>query len=85
MVLLKTVRATVSAVSAFSGRVITDLPIMLSGILATPEAELAQIISRVGFHNTKARHLRATAQIITDQYNGEVPGKIRQLNVLSRG
>jgi len=42
-------------------------------MLALGEAGLKPFISSIGLYNMKARNLIATAQILADQYGGEVP------------
>ncbi len=37
------------------------------------EEELLQFISSVSYPNSKARHLRALARVLVEQFNGEVP------------
>ena len=42
-------------------------------VLKTPEATLNQWITKVNFHNRKAKHIKQTTQILKDRYNSKVP------------
>jgi endonuclease III len=47
-----------------------------------PEELIAEWIFPVGFYRTKAKHLKALAQALLVQYNGEVPRDIEKLCTL---
>ena len=51
-------------------------------ILKTPEATLNKWISKVGFHNRKAMHIKKTTQILADEHKGKVPSDYDQLIAL---
>ncbi len=44
--------------------------------------KLDQDISKINFHNNKAKNIKAACQIIADQYNGEVPDTMEALDAL---
>lgn len=46
------------------------------------QGELEQILRRIGMYKTKAKNVKGLAQIIHEQYGGEVPGDYDQLIVL---
>ena len=51
--------------------------------LATADCEhVAQLIQGVGLHRTKARHLVATAKILTESFQGQVPQTLPELLTL---
>lgn len=41
-----------------------------------------QMISKVNFHENKAKNIKASAQMIIDQYGGQVPENMEQLDAL---
>ena len=43
------------------------------------EEELQQIIKRIGMYKTKSKNVKNLARIITEQYQGEVPGDYEKL------
>ncbi|KAI9842927.1 MAG: DNA N-glycosylase and apurinic/apyrimidinic (AP) lyase [Sclerophora amabilis] len=45
----------------------------VSNIRALPAPQLDTLIYQVGFHNTKTRHLKAVAEILADEHDGDVP------------
>lgn len=51
-------------------------------IANTPEARIDRLISMVGFHATKARHLRMAAKICLKNYKGRVPDTLKGLLAL---
>lgn len=46
------------------------------------QGELEQILRRIGMYKTKAKNVKGLAQIIHEQYGGEVPGDYDQLIAL---
>ena len=57
-------------------RLRTELPppgLTLEGIRQVEPARLNELIRLVGFHNNKTRFLKRTADILVDQYNGDIP------------
>lgn len=54
----------------------------LDNILKMDEEELDSIISKVGFHKTKAKNIKKAAQILKDQYGGKVPSNKKDLESL---
>ena len=51
----------------------------LQNILAVDPVKLNELIYVVGFHNTKTRHIKAAAEILRDQYDGDIPDTIEGL------
>lgn len=51
-------------------------------ILELNEAELAQRIKRIGFHNAKARHILQLCHKLLEEFNGEVPNTLEELTSL---
>lgn len=51
----------------------------VADLAAADEQTIAKWIFPVGFYRTKAKHLKALAQTLQDQYNGEVPTSVEEL------
>lgn len=51
-------------------------------IASTPERKLAKLIHSVGFHNTKAHNIRATARLCLARHRGRVPRHLDDLLAL---
>lgn len=51
----------------------------LEGILAVDPVRLNELIYAVGFHNNKTRYIKATAQILVDKFDSEIPDTIEGL------
>ena len=63
-------------------RLQTELPrpgLTLQNILDIQPANLNEMIYVVGFHNTKTKHIKAMAEILRDEYSGDIPGTIEGL------
>ncbi|KAH7356900.1 DNA glycosylase [Rhexocercosporidium sp. MPI-PUGE-AT-0058] len=69
-------------------RLYTELPpykegapigLNLENILAVDPKLLNELIWAVGFHNNKTRYIKATAEILRDQYDGDIPDTIEGL------
>ncbi|KAK4512055.1 uncharacterized protein ATC70_013298 [Mucor velutinosus] len=54
----------------------------LQDILDIDEAALDKMIAAIGFHTKKAAYLKRTAEILRDQYNGDIPDTIEGLTSL---
>ncbi|KAI7892445.1 DNA glycosylase [Mucor mucedo] len=54
----------------------------LESILSLDEAVLDDMIRSVGFHTKKASYIKRTAEILRDQYNGDIPDTIEGLTSL---
>lgn len=54
----------------------------ISRIAGTPVRKLDRLIAKVGFHATKAKNIRATAQICLSRYGGRVPRTLEELLAL---
>jgi len=50
-----------------------------AAISSMKEEELQQIIKRIGLYKTKSRNVLRLAQIVKEEYNGEVPGEYDKL------
>ena len=51
-------------------------------ILATDEDTLDAMLNPVGFHRRKSQYLRATAKILLDEYDGDIPPSVETLCAL---
>ena len=51
----------------------------LTNILAVEPEKLNEMIYAVGFHNNKTRYIKAAAQILRDDYDGDIPDTIEGL------
>ena len=51
----------------------------IAELAAVPAAEIAALIYPAGFYNTKARQLRAVADILARDHDGAVPGSLAAL------
>ena len=58
---------------------VLDHNLSVDVVIATPEATLNEWISKVGFHNQKAKHIKQATQILKDKYEGKVPDKFEDL------
>ena len=66
-------------------RLRTELPspgLTLSNILAVEPARLNELIYACGFHNNKTRYIKATAEILRDKYDGDIPDTVEGLTSL---
>lgn len=50
-----------------------DSTLNLKNILAVAPERLNQLIGTVGFHNNKTKYIKATALILRDQHNSDIP------------
>lgn len=62
----------------------SNLPgsLTLESILACEPERLNELIGKVGFHNTKTKNIKRTAEILRDQFNGDIPDTIEGLTSL---
>lgn len=63
-------------------RLQTELPLpglTLENILEVDPARLNELIFAVGFHNNKTRYIKATALILRDKFDGDIPDTIEGL------
>jgi endonuclease III-like protein 1 len=51
----------------------------LEYVLKVDEKELAQLLKPVSFYNMKAKHIKITAQILKDKFNGDIPQSVKEL------
>ena len=72
-------------------RLFTELPayedgapggLNLENILAVDPSLLNELIWAVGFHNNKTRYIKATAEILRDSWDGDIPDTIEGLTSL---
>jgi endonuclease III len=54
----------------------------IDSIINTSESDLAKDLYGVSFHNTKAKNLKKAAQMIKDQYDGDIPGDYKKVSKL---
>ncbi|VDM17842.1 unnamed protein product [Hydatigera taeniaeformis] len=54
----------------------------LTALQNISEADLAGILQPVSFYKTKAKHIKRVAQILTNDYNGDIPNTIEGLLAL---
>jgi endonuclease-3 len=47
--------------------------------LKTPEQQLNEWISKVGFHNKKAVYIKKATQMIQDDFKGKVPDNLKDI------
>lgn len=50
-----------------------DSTLNLTNILAVDPTRLNELIRTVGFHNNKTKYIKATALILRDEHNGDIP------------
>ncbi|PSK35913.1 hypothetical protein B9Z65_5728 [Elsinoe australis] len=51
----------------------------LESVLEVAPERLNELICKVGFHNNKTRYIKATAEILRDQFGGDIPDTIEGL------
>ncbi|XP_067005253.1 endonuclease III-like protein 1 [Anabrus simplex] len=51
----------------------------VDNILQTDDKTLGELIYPVGFWKSKVKYIKATTQILKDQYNGDIPNTVQQL------
>jgi endonuclease-3 len=51
----------------------------LESVLALPPEDLNAFINKVGFHNLKTKYIKATALLLRDNFNSEIPDSIEGL------
>lgn len=54
----------------------------IANILSATPTHLDALISKVGFHNTKTKHIQQTAHILATQYNNDIPSTLDGLLAL---
>ncbi|EKX72474.1 endonuclease III family member protein [Theileria equi strain WA] len=70
---------TKDQVTAQTMDVLKKRGLTLDSIMEISEEELDTLISRVGFHNTKAKNIKKTATIIHEKFGGRVPDTMEEL------
>jgi endonuclease-3 len=70
--------------AATMSRLRSSLPggLTLSSILAVAPSELNELISSVGFHRRKTDYIKKTAEILRDEYDGDIPDSVDGLTRL---
>ncbi|KAJ9655095.1 alpha,alpha-trehalase nth1 [Neophaeococcomyces mojaviensis] len=61
-----------------SGKVLHS-SLTIPNILACDPVHLDSLIGKVGFHNTKTKHIQQVAQILSTRYNNDIPDSIEGL------
>lgn len=61
---------------------VVDHNLSVDTILKTPEATLNIWIGKVGFHNTKAKHIKKTTELLKEKHGGCVPSNYDDLIAL---
>ncbi|KAM5488473.1 alpha,alpha-trehalase nth1 [Microsporum canis] len=54
----------------------------LENVLAVSPAQLNELIGAVGFHNNKTKYIKATAEILRDEFGSDIPSTIQGLTRL---
>lgn len=54
----------------------------LAALLAVAPERLDELIGKVGFHNTKTRYIKATAERLRDEFGGDIPDTLAGLTSL---
>ena len=60
----------------------TKLPpsgLTVGNVLSCDPKHLDNLIGKVGFHNNKTRYIKMAAELIRDEYNGEIPSTVEGL------
>ena len=73
---------TVTAPTIWSLQRVLPNGLDLQDILDIEEQELDKLIGKVGFHTKKAGYIKRTAEILRDQYNGDIPDTVEGLCAL---
>lgn len=70
--------------AAAVARLQAELPggLSVASILAATPAALNALIAKVGFHNTKTRHIQQAAALLRDRHGGDVPATLDGLLAL---
>ena len=70
--------------AAAMGRLKSEISggLTLENILAIDPVFLDDMIGKVGFHNTKTKHIKMTAEILRDKWDSEIPDSAEKLMTL---
>jgi endonuclease III len=60
----------------------TSSSLTVQNMIDSDPKHLDSLIGKVGFHNNKTRYLKATAQVLLDQHDGDVPNTLEGLVAL---
>lgn len=63
---------------ATTGKVLQTC-LTIANILTADPVHLDSLIGKVGFHNTKTKHIQMVAKILTEQYGNDIPNSIEGL------
>ncbi len=74
-------QATDKVVNTVTPNLFKKYPTIKSFANATPE-EIDSNISKVNFHNNKAKSIKSSAQMILDKFEGKVPENMKDLDLL---
>jgi endonuclease-3 len=73
---------TDEGVNAITGALFKKFPTVTS-MARAPVSEIAKYISKVNYYNVKSHYLKKTAQMVVQQFNGQVPDTAEELMTLS--
>jgi endonuclease III len=73
---------TKDVVTAAAMQTLLQCGLTPQGLQAMTEADLGSCICKVGFHNTKAKHLKQVADILMKEHNGKVPREYNEVIAL---
>uniref|UniRef100_A0A7S2S0Y1 DNA-(apurinic or apyrimidinic site) lyase n=1 Tax=Rhizochromulina marina TaxID=1034831 RepID=A0A7S2S0Y1_9STRA len=73
---------TKDTVNAQVMKVLREHGLTIECILATPDEQLNEMISPVGFHNRKTKYIKDTAVLLRDRHGGQVPDSLSDLLAL---
>jgi endonuclease-3 len=65
--------------TAIAMRNLQSYGLTVQSILDIPEGELEGLIQPVGFYKRKAGYIKKTTQILSDEYDGDIPSTINDL------
>lgn len=73
---------TKDVVTAAAMDVLIKRGLTAQSVHGTSEADLDKLICKVGFHNTKAKHIKQVAAILLKEYDGKVPREYAEVIAL---
>jgi endonuclease-3 len=73
---------TAAAMSNLHAHFLSSGGVTVDNIIKVAPITLNSLICKVGFHNRKTEYIQKTAQILKDQYKGDIPDTIEGLTAL---
>ncbi|GFE55825.1 endonuclease III [Babesia ovis] len=70
---------TKDSVTAAAMDTLKQRGLTIENIAKMPEEELDSLINKVGFHKTKAKHIKQATDIVIEKYGGRVPNTVEEL------